>query len=520
MNADVLLETTLAVSASVLVVLMARRPLRAFAGPGAAYAMWALVPAALLAVLLPAAVEPAAPARMVAGMLAFEPIAGAPSSPEAYTPVPWLMSAWAAGALATLAMFAVRQWRFRRALGVLRRRPDGLWQGQGGAGLPAVLGWPARIVLPADFDRRYAPAEQALVLCHERVHLRRGDVPASAVAAALRCLFWFNPLVHVGAGVFRQDQELACDAAVLRQFPGARRTYADALLKTQLADEPLPVGCHWFGSHPLKERVAMLKHPIPGSGRRRAGVVAAALLAIGGAAMAWAAQPAVQQEIPAGKMRLDLTVRIDDGAPMRADAILAPGQPHDFEFRNGDEAWRVQASVLQTQEQGFYLSSRILRDGELVGEPKLLFEESGASVKIGEERPDGSFGGIAIEISVTGGVPATVGETMSAADLEKMLTGSDDVLTPSFDRLVTPPYDPSSLAAGEGGTVWLKVLVAEDGRPLRVEYDAQDSTLAADSPLALASIESMQRSTFLPARKDGRPIEAWMRLPIRFEPED
>lgn len=264
----------------------------------------------------------------------------------------------------------------------------------------------------------------------------------------------------------------------------------------------------------------MLKHPLPGASRRLAGLLAAALLAIGGAAMAWAAQPAAQQEIPAGKMRLDLTVRIDGGSPMRAEALVSAGQPHDFEFRSGSEEWRVQASVLHLPDQGFYLSSRILRDGDLVGEPKLLFKETGASVSLGEERSDGSFDGIAIEILVAGGVPTAAGERISAADLEKLLKGADDVLTPSFDRLETPPYDPASLAAGEGGTVWLKVLVAEDGRPLRVEYDAADSTLAADSPLAIASMESMRRSTFIPARKDGKPIEAWMRLPIRFEPEE
>ncbi|MDZ4048456.1 MAG: TonB family protein, partial [Pseudoxanthomonas sp.] len=106
----------------------------------------------------------------------------------------------------------------------------------------------------------------------------------------LSCLFWFNPLVHMAARRFRLDQELACDAAVLRRHPNQRRSYGEAMLKTQLAAISLPLGCHWPSRHPLKERISMLKQSAPGPARRRfgSGVIAAglAVLALG----AWAAQ--------------------------------------------------------------------------------------------------------------------------------------------------------------------------------------------------------------------------------------
>ncbi|MCH1932675.1 hypothetical protein L9G16_21260, partial [Shewanella sp. A25] len=65
----------------------------------------------------------------------------------------------------------------------------------------------------------------------------------------------------------RLDQELACDAATLRRFPKARRLYAEALLKTELAHTPLPFGCRWPAAarHPLEVRLAALK------GRARSG---------------------------------------------------------------------------------------------------------------------------------------------------------------------------------------------------------------------------------------------------------
>ena len=59
--AALLYETTLATSAAVLLVLLLRGPVRRGFGAGAAYALWWLVPAALVAVLLPAAADPVVP---------------------------------------------------------------------------------------------------------------------------------------------------------------------------------------------------------------------------------------------------------------------------------------------------------------------------------------------------------------------------------------------------------------------------------------------------------------------------
>jgi TonB family protein len=192
-------------------------------------------------------------------------------------------------------VFALRQWRFHQRLRLRDANDDGDAAPLG----PAVIGlWKPRLVLPSDFTRRYSPEEQALVLEHERQHLRRGDLPAQALCSLLRCLFWFNPLVHAAATRFRLDQELACDAAVLARHPDARRRYGEVMLKTQLADFGLPLGCHWQSSHPLKERIAMLKSPLPSLGRARAAsalIAASMALATFGA---WAVQPAAPAAKP------------------------------------------------------------------------------------------------------------------------------------------------------------------------------------------------------------------------------
>jgi TonB family protein len=130
-----------------------------------------------------------------------------------------------------------------------------------------------------------------LMVAHERMHIVRGDLHANALTAALRCVFWFNPLLHLAARHFRHDQELACDLRVIARHPHARRAYGEAMLKTQLALHPLPLGCYW-GSHPLKERIAMLKQPVPSLTRWIGGAALVAVLALGVGFAAWSAQPA------------------------------------------------------------------------------------------------------------------------------------------------------------------------------------------------------------------------------------
>jgi TonB family protein len=115
----------------------------------------------------------------------------------------------------------------------------------------------------------------------------------NALACAAQCLCWFNPLVHLAAHLLRIDQELACDATVIDRFPAERRTYAELLLKTQLATQALPLGCHWpaGSAHPLKARIAMLKSPLPHRAMRAMGLAVVAGLTLGAGGLAWSAQP-------------------------------------------------------------------------------------------------------------------------------------------------------------------------------------------------------------------------------------
>jgi protein TonB len=78
--------------------------------------------------------------------------------------------------------------------------------------------------------------------------------------------------------------------------------------------------------------------------------------------------------------------------------------------------------------------------------------------------------------------------------------------------LPTPEYPPRSRRLGEEGLVLLEVEVLPDGRVGTVRV-----LQAPDYPrLVDAAIEAVRSAAFRPATTDGRPVRAFVEVPIRF----
>ncbi|QNH11534.1 TonB-like protein [Xanthomonas sp. SI] len=289
--------TALSGSVAIVLALALRAPLRRAFGAGVAYAVWGVVPLAMLAVLLPGDVRPALPAALAMPQVwvglpqESAGAAGAMTLASSHAAL-WMATLWLLGAAAMAAALWRQQQRYRHSLGQLSPGTDGVLYAQHAVHGPLVLGaWRPRVVLPMDFAQRYPPAQAQLVLAHERMHIARGDTRHNLLLAALRCAYWFNPLLHWAASRFRFDQELACDAAVLARHPASRRSYAEAMLQTQLDATALPVGCHWQAGQTLRQRIGMLQRPAVRGWRRRAGIAVVAMATLCGGGAAWALQP-------------------------------------------------------------------------------------------------------------------------------------------------------------------------------------------------------------------------------------
>ena len=350
-----LVRANLAIGAAVILALLLRRPVRSLFGARAAYALWLIAPLAALAVLVPArtvmvrapvpiAQVPAAPSTSASAVVAATAGRTAAASTKVAPPLPidaLLLATWGLIALLAVGVQAERQRRFVRSLGRLRGEAGVFHAERPGVG-PAVIGALApKLVLPADFASRFTPEEQALILAHERSHLSTGDAQINALATALQCLFWFNPLVHLGAQRLRVDQEIACDAAVLTRFPIARQAYGEAMLKTQLAPCAPPLGCCWPASAntQLKERFVMLKQHRQGRARRLIGGGAVAALSLGVGFAVWAAQPVREVQAASAKVSRHDAARdlasplykaVQDGDAAKARKLIAAGADVDF----------------------------------------------------------------------------------------------------------------------------------------------------------------------------------------------
>jgi bla regulator protein BlaR1 len=300
-----LINATIATSLASISVLLLRRILQRWLGAEIAYRLWMVVPlAAIVAVFSPPQFAPA-PTAVVGTSFAVAPAiqvftqrAWIASNADL-----WLLGAWAIGLFALVALLIWQQQRYVARMR-LRPRADGSWRSGSIDAAPALLGLlRPRLVLPEAFENDFSDDEQRLVIAHERMHQQRRDPWALAICAALRVLFWFNPLLHVAAGCFRRDMEFACDAAVLRRYPDQRRLYAAALLKTQLAGSALPIGCLWHHMPPMKERIMLLKLAKPLRRHAWIGIVLIACAAVGISGIALAGH---------------------DAAAKAADALAAP----------------------------------------------------------------------------------------------------------------------------------------------------------------------------------------------------
>jgi bla regulator protein blaR1 len=323
-----LVETAVAVTLLVAMVLALRGPVARHFGAGWAYALW-IVPA--LRLFLPPLPRMASdlPLPTVASLIpaASDMTASLPAEAGPGQWVPFLLALWAGGAV----IFLTLQWLSYRAF---LARLDGssrparppifggirTWISEAVSG-PLALGiLNRRIVVPADFARRYSPVERRLALQHELVHHRRGDIWWNMAAILFLALFWWNPLAWIAFRAFRTDQELACDAAVARAASAEERhEYARALVKS--ASNPgLIAACALKPADELKRRLRMIRSHRSSPARSAGGVTALALFATAGFAVGSACEPRL--EMPAFVQAAPVAVPAAASAPA-ATAPLA-----------------------------------------------------------------------------------------------------------------------------------------------------------------------------------------------------
>jgi protein TonB len=86
------------------------------------------------------------------------------------------------------------------------------------------------------------------------------------------------------------------------------------------------------------------------------------------------------------------------------------------------------------------------------------------------------------------------------------------MLTALYLRNPKPGYPAASRRLGEQGTVLLRVFVTVAGEAKRVEL----KTTSGYPRLDRAALGSVQNWKFVPARREDKPVDAWVLVPIKF----
>jgi len=107
----------------------------------------------------------------------------------------------------------------------------------------------------ADMD--HTTEELTLIFRHELMHYKRKDLWYKSALAATRCLYWYNPAVHLMARQADKDLEALCDHATIQGMDmDGRKNYGNLILR--MAAEPVksPLTTHISGGkNMLKQRL-------------------------------------------------------------------------------------------------------------------------------------------------------------------------------------------------------------------------------------------------------------------------
>lgn len=397
-------ETFVATTLLMLLVLAIRKPVSRHFGPNIAYALWALPVLRLALPPLPeswraSAETPVAAASEVITYYMVDPVS-VPEAVAASTTVPieaapfdWLpviAAIWAVGALAFLAYHLIAHGRFCARL--LRRAKIERTVAEGrvhvietdAATGPLAFGiWRKYVAFPRDFSERYDPLERNLALAHELGHHLRGDLIANWIALVVLALHWFNPVAWRAFRAFRADQEMACDALVLSgRAPALRHAYGRAIVKSAHGGA-VSAACHLHTVNELKGRLKMLaKHDRKSRTRITAGVTGAAVLTLAGLALTASGTQA------AANLRADVgdAIGVDlQDPPAPPEAPEAPAAPAEA-AAPADEAKAAKKIRIVTRDKDGKITITddndtsivtrhkrlVIRDGKVVNGDELL----------------------------------------------------------------------------------------------------------------------------------------------------
>lgn len=212
--------------------------------------------------------------------------------------------------------------------------------------------------------------EEAYILCHERIHIRRRDYLIKPLALAAVCVHWFNPLVWLAFRLMNQDMEISCDEQVIEKLgEESKKAYSRTLLVAAGKCRGRTVSSVLsFGDGSVRKRVYYVLH------YRRAPLIltvtAAGVLVLAAAGLLLNPRKGISEDAfieavrrEGGYDERDMAVCFmrDYEGDRKQEAFVEIGRPGE-EYLEGDlwyvsedgELWLLKEQVLLKQEQEYF----------------------------------------------------------------------------------------------------------------------------------------------------------------------
>lgn len=127
---------------------------------------------------------------------------------------------------------------------------------------PAIYGIQKTKILLKEEILNMSDEEIELILLHELLHMKNGDIIINSLLQALKIIHWFNPLIIIILNTIKKDVELSNDELVIENIAENKiKTYCKTLLKVSLISNK--DSCMALGivsrTKDLEERIIMIK---------------------------------------------------------------------------------------------------------------------------------------------------------------------------------------------------------------------------------------------------------------------
>ncbi len=416
-----------------------------------------------------------------------------------------------------------------------------------------VVTWGMRrptILLPASATD-WPESRQHAVLLHELAHVERGDWAMRIFALALRCAYWFNPLVWMVDHRVQQESERACDDVVLGAGVNGA-DYAGHLL--EVAREAIGLRRSWSPAtavaqpSTLEERIhAMLT---TGLDRKPLGrlsrVIALVALVAGVVPLA-----AVSLSSRSGSPNLTVESSVNEPAPALTNKILRPWREA---IGTGQTATAAIVGVLYDQHSGLLPGVELTLTQDATGATQSVSSDGSGAFAF-RDLPAGDytlvtslagFQRVRNMIRLGAGAQLQRNILLPLGTLQETVTVSNDgspsatkpgvrperelpeprIASPCVGRVggcvkpprkvfhVSPDYPAGLAAAGVSGQVVLTGRVGLDG--YMSDLQPADPNAQVHPDLVAAAIEGVRQWEFNPTYLNGAPVEASIKITVNF----